>query len=313
MLPRHHSNPRPPAKGLPAQTMDTTTVFLARSVLYVPGSNPRALAKASTLGADALILDLEDSVAPGAKAEARHAIRHLLDQRAIPRPRLTVRINGPTTSAWRDDLEITLPGRPDAMVLPKVESLAEVEEVAAAMAALEDRLKLEAPTPLWAMIESPLGVLHAPAIAGHPRVVALVMGTSDLGKALRVRPAPGRPALQTALQSVVLAARAENIAVLDGVFLDLKDGEGFATQCREGAAMGFDGKTIIHPAQIEPANRAFLPTPDERADAVRILDAWRAAADRGEEICLLDGRLVERLHAQEAERIVTLCNIVENQ
>lgn len=283
--------------------------LLVRSVLYVPGSNPKALAKAPSLGADALILDLEDSVAPGAKIAARSAILEALRQRdAARRPLHTVRINGLASPWWQEDLEAILPGRPDAVVIPKVEDPAEINAVTAVIAR-----HLTDPVPVWPMIESPRGVLQASVLAAQPGVAALVMGTSDLGKELRVHPAPGRPGLQAALQWTILAARAAGAAVVDGVFLDLGDGEGFLSQCREGAILGFDGKSVIHPSQIQPANRTFLPGPEALAQARRILEAWQNASAQGDEICLLDGRLVERLHAQEAERIVALCKIAENE
>ncbi|MBF0624532.1 MAG: CoA ester lyase [Magnetococcales bacterium] len=276
---------------------------LLRSVLYVPGSNPKALAKAPGLGADALILDLEDSVAPEAKAAARDNIRTTLPGMAGQSLHRTVRINGVETSLWQADLDGVLPGNPEAITLPKVEHPNQVETVATYLAAREPEGKS---LPIWAMIESPLGVLNAFAIATHPRVSCLVLGTSDLGKDLGVEATPEREALHTALQMTVLAARAAKVAVVDGVFLDLKDAAGLAAQCAQGVRFGFDGKTVIHPTQVTAANAAFLPSPEAVTRARALVASWQAARERGEEICVVDGRLVERLHVVQAERILDL-------
>lgn len=272
---------------------------LLRSVLYVPGSNPKTLSKAPTLPADGLILDLEDSVAPEAKPQARHTILDTLrSTRAGYAGVRVVRINGIHTDLWRDDLAVVLPGRPDAIALSKVESPDALDQLAAAMRALDPESDCE----LWPMIESPLGVLRAHAIACHPMVSTLVMGTSDLGRALGIPGDPERIGLRHALQQTLLAARAAGRRILDGVYVNIRDPEGFLAECHDGARLGFDGKTVIHPAQIEPANQAFLPSDAEAETARRILDAWNAARARGEEICVVDGRLVERLHADQASQ-----------
>ncbi|MBF0261258.1 MAG: CoA ester lyase [Magnetococcales bacterium] len=274
-------------------------VRLLRSVLYVPGSNPKTLSKAPTLPADGLILDLEDSVAPEAKHQARHAILETLHatRDGYPGARV-VRVNGIHTDLWRDDLAVVLPGRPDAIALSKVESLEALDQLVAVMGALAP----DADCQLWPMIESPLGVLHAHAIASHPLVSTLVMGTSDLGRALGIPGDPERIGLRHALQQTLLAARAAGRQILDGVYVNIRDSEGFLAECHDGARLGFDGKTVIHPAQIEPANQAFLPGDAEAEAARRILEAWNAARGRGEEICVVDGRLVERLHADQASQ-----------
>lgn len=279
-----------------------TLPLLLRSVLYVPGSNAKVLAKAPGLGADALILDLEDSVAPEAKVLARELVASHLRAPGHGAPFTTVRLNALTSGLWQEDLAVVLPARPDALVIPKVER---AEELAPLLDALE---RMDAPgVPIMPMIESPRGVLNALAIASQPRVAALVMGTSDLAKAIKPRfSGPRREPLHTALHLVILAARAAEVAVIDGVFLDIKDPDGFAEQCREGAEMGFDGKTVIHPNQVALANQAFLPSEHEVAQARRILEAWQAARQQGEEICVVDGRLVERLHASEAERLLAI-------
>ncbi|MBF0135881.1 MAG: CoA ester lyase [Magnetococcus sp. DMHC-1] len=283
--------------------MSDISAPLLRSVLYVPGSNTRALAKAGTLGADALILDLEDSVAPEAKIAARgqtlEALRQI-DHQAVLR---TVRINGVQTDLWRDDVTSVLPGGPDAITVPKVD---QVEDLADLTRHLEHLEKDQSPCPIWAMIESPLGVLNAFAIARHPRVSCLVLGTSDLGEALGVEATPERESLQYALQHVVLAARAAGVAVVDGVFLNLKDAEGMQAQCRQGVRLGFAGKTVIHPHQVIAANQAFMPSPAAVERARRLVATWQEARNRGEEICVLDGRLVERLHVRQAQRLLDL-------
>ncbi|MBF0177926.1 MAG: CoA ester lyase [Magnetococcales bacterium] len=276
---------------------------LLRSVLYVPGSNTKALAKAPGLGADALILDLEDSVAPEAKVAARgHTLEFLrqVDGKSLFR---TVRINGIQTDLWRDDVTAVFPGSPEAITVPKVDRVEDLTDLDLLLGQLE---KGRAPCPVWAMIESPLGVIHAHAIARHPRVACLVLGTSDLGEALGVESTPEREPLQYALQQVILAARAAGVAVIDGVFLNLKDPDGMVAQCRQGVRLGFDGKTVIHPSQVVVANQAFMPAPAAVERARRLVAAWQAARDQGEEICLLDGRLIERLHVRQAQRLLDL-------
>jgi citrate lyase beta subunit len=283
-------------------------VRLLRTALYIPGNNVRALAKGPTLPADALILDLEDSVIPSEKIVARERVRTTLEETRGSMRLRTVRINGLSTPLWEADLRHILPGSPDALVVPKVPD-------AAALIPLCDRLDQWAGggrsdvqrVELWPMIETPEGVLNAATIARHARVACLVAGSSDLAKGLGLRSVPVRRlSLLTALQQLVLAARAAGVQVLDGVFLDIQDAAGFAEQCQEGAEWGFDGKTVIHPKQLDIANQIFLPSDAELRWAERILTAWRAAQEAGHEICLVDGRLVERLHAQQAERLIAL-------
>ncbi|MBF0153659.1 MAG: CoA ester lyase [Magnetococcales bacterium] len=280
---------------------------LLRSVLYVPGSNTKALAKAPGLGADALILDLEDSVAPEAKVAARgHTLAALqqMDRQMVFR---TVRINGVQTDLWRDDVTAVWPGAPDAITVPKVDQVDDLADLDRLLAQLEDG---KAPSPVWAMIESPLGVINAFSIARHPRVSCLVLGTSDLGETLGVEASPEREPLQYALQQCVLAARAAGVTVIDGVFLNLKDADGMNAQCRQGMRLGFDGKTVIHPTQVLAANAAFMPGPAVVERASRLVAAWQEARSRGEEICVLDGRLVERLHVRQAQRLLDLAQRV---
>lgn len=267
-----------------------------RSVLYVPGDKPRALEKAKTLPVDAVIYDLEDAVAPEAKATARAALAELLTANlAQPLPHLVcVRINHLATPWGAEDLAMLAPLRPAAIALPKVERSDDVDEAARA---------LQGETRIWAMIETPKGVLHVDQVAGaSARLQALVMGTSDLVKDLRAQHVQGREPLLYSLSRVVLAARAHDLRVLDGVHLDLNDDEGFAQSCRQGRALGFDGKTLIHPKTIEATNAAFGPTAEDVTWAKRVLAAWTERGDKG--VIVLDGQLIEVLHVAEAQRML---------
>ena len=278
-----------------------------RSVLYVPGSNARALDKARTLPVDGLILDLEDAVAPAAKEEARRAVGAVLATGGFGHREVAVRVNGPATPWGADDLAFAARSGADAVVLPKVEA---AEEVRAAERALE---AAGAPPglALWCMMETPRGVLAAPAIAGaSPRLALLVMGTSDLVKDLGARHTPARTEVLVSLGTVLLAARAHGLSALDGVHLDLADDAGFAAACRQGRDLGFDGKTLIHPRTVETANRAFAPTEDEVAQARAIIAAHAEAIAAGRGVVVVDGRLVEALHVEAARRLVALAEAI---
>jgi len=277
-------------------------VRLRRSVLFMPASNARALDKARTLAADALVFDLEDAVAPDAKPEARRmAVAAASAGGHAPRE-VVVRVNGLDTPWGRDDLAAVAGSSADAILLPKVESAAAVHDALGVLDAAGAPVGLA----LWAMLETPLGILRAEAIATAPRVTALVMGTSDLTRDLRARHTSDRLPLVTSLGLCVLAARAHGLAALDGVHLDLDDEAGFLAACRQAAAMGFDGKTLIHPKTIATANETFAPAPDELARARRIIDAHAGAVARGQGVVVVDGRLVESLHVEEARRVVAL-------
>ncbi|MDW8125573.1 MAG: CoA ester lyase [Geminicoccaceae bacterium] len=274
-----------------------------RSALYVPGSNTRALEKGKELPVDVLIFDLEDAVAPDAKEEARATVLAALEKRAsYGRRELVVRVNGLDTPWGYGDLSALARAGADALLLPKVESVDAVRRALAVLAAVGAPEDL----PIWCMIETPLGVLRAEEIARHPRVSCLVMGTSDLTKDLHALHTRERLPMLVSLGICVLAARAAGIAILDGVHLDLSDDEGFAAACRQGRELGFDGKTLIHPKQIPAANAAFGPSPEEVEQARRVLAAYRAARETGAGVAVVDGRLVEALHAREAERILAL-------
>jgi citrate lyase subunit beta/citryl-CoA lyase len=287
--------------------VSTPIVRPRRSALYMPGSNARALEKARTLDADVLLLDLEDAVAPAAKAEARRLVLAAVAAGGYAPRELVIRVNGPATPWGAEDLAAAACAGADAVLLPKVES---AEQVAAAAGALRGA---GAPPglALWAMIETPRGVLAAQEIAvASPRLACLVAGTSDLSKELHARQTAGRAELLTALSLTVLAARAHGLGCLDGVHLDLADEAGFEAQCRQGRDLGFDGKTLIHPKTIAAANRAFSPDQAELSAARAVVTAHAEAEARGQGVVVLDGRLVEALHVEAARRLLALAEAI---
>lgn len=277
-----------------------------RSVLYMPGSNQRALEKAQTLPADVLILDLEDAVAPAQKAQARANVVAAVDSGLYGRRELVIRINGLATEWGEQDLQAVASSRAAGVCLPKVESAQQVQIVAQSL----ERYGA-ADMAIWAMMETPPGILNAAAIAAaHPRLTALVMGTSDLAKELRVPHTPDRLGFIASLSACVLAARAAGLDVLDGVHLDINDADGFRAVCEQGRALGFDGKTLIHPNQIADANAVFGPDAVSVERARRILEVWEAALHAGQGVALLDGKLVENLHAAEARRVLAIAEAI---
>jgi citrate lyase subunit beta/citryl-CoA lyase len=272
-----------------------------RSMLYMPGSNARALEKARALAADSLIFDLEDAVAPDAKSTARSQVIGAIKAGGYGARETVVRINSLDTGWGHEDVPGIARCGADAILLPKTESSEQVHHL--------DHLLgfYDAPDALalMCMIETPAGVLHAAEIARcSTRVVALVMGTSDLAKELQAAHTPDRAPLLTSLSLCVLAARAHRIAAIDGVHLDLADHAGFIDACRHGKALGFDGKTLIHPGQIAAANETFAPAAEEVVWAQRVIAAHAAATARGEGVALLDGKLIENLHVAAAERLL---------
>jgi citrate lyase subunit beta / citryl-CoA lyase len=276
---------------------------LRRSLLFVPGSNPRALEKARALPADGLIFDLEDAVAPMAKEEARTAVMAALATGGYGGRELVLRVNALDTPWGHADLAAAATMPIDAVLLPKVEN---PDRVRLAVALL-DALGAPPERTVWCMLETPLGILDArPIAAASPRLAALVLGSSDLTKDLRAAHTRDRLPLLTALQLALLAARAYGLAALDGVHLDLSDDEGFALACRQGRELGFDGKTLIHPKQIEAANTAFAPSAEEVAWSRRIIAAYDEAASSGRGVVLVDGRLIENLHVENARRVVAV-------
>jgi len=278
-----------------------------RSVLFMPGANTRALEKAKSLPADSLILDLEDAVAPDAKAQARENIRTALAT-GFGHREAVVRINGLNTQWGLDDLKAFADTKADAILLPKVESASQIQKVASLLKQFNPANTMK----IWAMIETPLAIFHLPEIASsHPMLEALVLGTSDLVKDLHARHTPSRVETQTALSLSVLAARAHQLCVLDGVHLTLEDEEGLKQSCVQGRDMGFDGKTLIHPSQIAFANEIFGPSSEEIEEAKQRINAYDAAISSGAGIVLLNGKLVEELHIQDAKRILALADAIE--
>lgn len=278
-----------------------------RSVLYMPGANTRALEKAKSLPADSLILDLEDAVAPDAKAQARENIRAALVT-GFGHREAVVRINGLNTQWGLDDLKAFADTKADAILLPKVESASQIGEVASLLKQFNPASTMK----IWAMIETPLAIFKLPEIASsHPMLEALVLGTSDLVKDLHARHTPSRVETQTALSLSVLAARAHQLCVLDGVHLSLDDEDGLRQSCIQGRDMGFDGKTLIHPSQIALANQIFGPSLEEIDEARQRITAYEAAISSGAGIAVLNGKLVEELHIQDAKRILALANAIE--
>jgi citrate lyase subunit beta/citryl-CoA lyase len=285
----------------------TTSVRPRRSVLYLPGSNARALEKARTLPADGLVLDLEDAVAPSAKEEARERVAAALAAGGFGHRERVVRVNGLATPWGAADLARLARAGADAICLPKVESAEDVRAASAALHAAGAPGRLA----LWCMIETPRGVLAASAIAAaDPRVACLVAGTSDLVKDLGARHTRGRAEVLPSLGLLLLAARAHRLAALDGVHLDLSDAEGLAAACAQGRDLGFDGKTLIHPGQIEVANQAFAPGEAELAQARRVIAAHAEAEAAGQGVVVVDGRLVEALHVEAARRAVALAEAI---
>lgn len=278
-----------------------------RSLLYMPGSNARALEKGRSLPADGLILDLEDAVAPDAKDTARKQIAEALEAGGYGRRELIVRVNGLDTPWGRDDVQALAASGADALLLPKVESAAMVAE-------LEDLMQAAgAPdgTAIMCMMETPLGVLHAEEIAAaSPRLSCLVMGTSDLVKDLQAAHTPERLPVLTSLSLCLLAARAHGLAIVDGVHLDLQDDEGFAAQCRQGKELGFDGKTLIHPKTLAKTNEVFAPSEEEVAWSRRIIEAHAEASAAGQGVVVVDGKLIENLHVENARRLVALADAI---
>ncbi len=278
-----------------------------RSVLYMPGANTRALEKAKSLPADSLILDLEDAVAPDAKAQAREHIRAALDT-GFGYRETVIRINGLNTQWGLDDLKAFADTKADAILLPKVESAAQIQEVANLLKQFHANNIMK----IWAMIETPLAIFKLPEIASaHPLLETLVLGTSDLVKDLHARHTPSRVETQTALSLSVLAARAHHLCVLDGVHLSLDDEDGLKQSCIQGRDMGFDGKTLIHPSQIKIANDIFGPSPEEIDEAWQRIAAYETAIKSGAGIAVLNGKLIEELHIQDAKRILALANAIE--
>ncbi|WP_165133820.1 HpcH/HpaI aldolase/citrate lyase family protein [Rhizobium rhizoryzae] len=285
---------------------------LHRSLLSVPASNQRALEKIRMLECDGVILDLEDSVAVEQKAAARDNLRQFFSAGRIADCLTIIRVNPLASEFGAEDIALVRELVPDAVLIPKLETLAELEACETQLAATSPSLAI------WGMMETPKGILNAGMLAAArreiaPRLQGFVVGLNDLRKETRVLPKPGRAYLVPWLMQVVLAARAHGLTVIDSVFNDFRDGENFENECLQGREMGFDGKMLIHPAQIEPANRHFGPSEQELIEARMILDAFAKPEASQLNVINLDGRMIERLHLEQAERLINQMHIIERR
>ena len=267
-----------------------STTRLLRSVLYIPASKPRALDKARGLGVDAIIFDLEDAVSVDEKTASRMILAEALNAGGYGARMKIIRINAFDTPWGLDDAQAAVSMGADAILLPKVSALADLDALA----------QITGDVPLWAMMETSQGMLNAASIASHPKLQGMVMGTNDLAKELQTRHRTDRLPLQTSLGLCLLAAKAHELAIVDGVYNAFKDDEGLKIECEQGRDMGFDGKTLIHPAQIDVTNAAFSPTDKEVELARRQIDAFQAAEAAGQGVAVVDGKIVENLHVATA-------------
>jgi len=287
------------------------TIRPRRSVLYMPGSNTRAIERARTLPADGVILDLEDAVAPEAKEQARRQVVDAVRAGGFGAREVFIRVNGTDTPWHADDLAAAAHAGPDAILVPKVSLVDQLELIGARLLDMKTDLK----TRVWAMIETPAAIFNIEALAAathdsEMRLAGFVMGTNDLAKETRARLVPGRLPMVPWLATCVLAARAHGIAILDGVFNDLSDPEGLERECAQGRDMGFDGKTLIHPNQIGPCNTAFSPSDDDILQARRFIAAFDLPENQNKGVVQIDGRMVERMHADIARHTVAIADAI---
>jgi citrate lyase subunit beta / citryl-CoA lyase len=289
------------------------TVRPRRSVLYMPASNPRALEKARELPTDGLILDLEDAVAPEAKPQAREAVVTAL-RKGFGDREVLVRINGLDTRWWVEDIDAAASARPDAVLVPKVSSPRQLQDLAARLVDMGTDPRVR----VWAMMETPLAMLNvrdiaAAALDSETRLAGFVMGTNDLAKDTRARLVAGRAPMLPWLMNCLAAARAYGLDILDGVYNDIGDAEGFAAECAQARDLGFDGKTLIHPRQIDPCNQAFSPTAEEVEAARKIIAAFDLPENENKGVLQVDGRMIERLHADMARRTVAIADAIASR
>ena len=282
-----------------------------RSVLYMPGSNVRALEKAKTLSVDGVILDLEDSVAPEAKEDARQKVTDAVKTGGFGKREVFIRVNSVDTPWHADDLAAAAHAEPDAILVPKVSSPDTLELLGRRLLDMGTHHK----TRVWAMIETPLAIFNVLRIAtaasdSETRLSGFVMGTNDLAKDTRARIVPGRAPMLPWLTTCIAAARIHGIDILDGVYNDIGNADGFIKECAQGVELGFDGKTLIHPNQIEPCNKAFSPSADEVAQARKVIAAFDLPENKGKGVVSIDGRMVERLHAEMARRTVAIAEAI---
>jgi citrate lyase subunit beta/citryl-CoA lyase len=290
---------------------ETMTVRPRRSVLYMPGSNARAIDKARTLPVDGIILDLEDAVAPDAKAEARHQVVEAVKAGGFGPREVFIRVNGLDTPWFADDLEAAVAAAPDAILFPKISTTAQLERIGERLLSMKADLR----TRVWAMIETPAAIFNIQALASEARdsetrLAGFVMGTNDLAKETRARQVPGRAPMLGWLSQAVLAARNYGIDILDGVYNDIGNAEGFAQECEQARDFGFDGKTLIHPSQIDACNRTFSPSPDEVTDARAMIAAFDQPENKDKGVVRIGGRMVERMHAEMARRTVAIAEAI---
>lgn len=271
-----------------------------RSVLYMPSSNARALEKAKTIPADCVIFDLEDAVAPDAKEQARAQACAAVRSGEYGGRELTIRCNGLDTPWGEADLRAAAAARPAAVVVPKVSGVEHLRAVAAIVGDL----------PIWAMVETPVAVFDIRTIAGFDQVEVLVLGTNDLARELRAKLAPGRASLVPHLATALLGAREAGKVILDGVYNDVRDLAGFEAECRQGVELGFDGKTLVHPSQVEIANHAWAPDSAEVEHAKRVIEAFEQATAGGRGVVTVDGRMIEHLHVENARRTLVTAEAI---
>jgi len=277
-----------------------------RSVLYMPAANARALEKAQTIPADAIIFDLEDAVAPDAKPQAREQACAAASSGLYGNRLLTIRCNGLDTPWGADDIAAAAKVGPAAVVIPKVSGVAALAEVARQL----DAAGAPDHTRIWAMVETPVAIFDVRAIAAFERVSVLVMGTNDLAKELRAQMVPSRAPLVPHLATALLGAREAGKAILDGVYNDVRNAEGFAVEARQGFEMGFDGKTLVHPSQVEPTNEIWAPSAEEIDHARRVIEAFEAATAEGRGVVTVDGRMIENLHVDNARRALAVADAI---
>ncbi|MEW6454144.1 MAG: CoA ester lyase [Pseudomonadota bacterium] len=287
------------------------TIRPRRSVLYMPGSNARAIDKARTLPVDGVILDLEDAVAPDAKAQARDQVVGAVKAGGFGSREVMIRINGLDTPWSSDDLTAAAAAGPDAIVVPKVSTVEQIEMLGQRLLDMKADLK----TRIWAMIETPVAIFNIMALAAaardsETRLAGFIMGTNDLAKETRARQVPGRAPMVPWLATCVLAVRAHGIEILDGVYNDLGNTEGFIAECTQARDMGFDGKTLIHPNQIAPCNMVFSPSDDEVVQAKKMIAAFDLPENKDKGVVQIDGRMVERMHAEMARRTVAIAEAI---
>ena len=277
-----------------------------RSALYMPAANERALEKAKTIATDAIIFDLEDAVSPDAKDLARAQAVAAVNSGEYGKRELTIRCNALATPWGHQDVAAAAKACVSAVVIPKINSVSEVDEVSRALDAAGAPQEMM----IWAMIETPTAILDCRAIAAHPRVAVLIMGTNDLAKELRAAQVPGRAPLVPSLHMALLAAREADKVILDGVYNDIKNAEGFTTECVQGQNMGFDGKTLIHPDQVAIANDTWAPSAQDVEHARKVIAAFNEALAEGKGVVQLDGKMIENLHVANAERAIAIADAI---